>query len=372
MADAVIDLEALLAPLPTGEGGAGEDLRADFSPASPYQKLRDARAEARAEERAQETATDGQNAVPAGWRDVRRLGEQILGEKSKDFEVAAWLAEALVRLEDLPGLTAAAQLIEGLASAFWEAGFPQQDEDGYDNRAAPLGGLAGEGADGTLMAPLRRMAMFRRGDGTPVGLHLWQAAEATAALADADRRQQRIKAGVPEFGVLENEARADGKYFMQVMRDAREAQRCWEAMDATLTERFGSMAPTTRRVSELLARILEIGTRLIGPIADDKPAADSEAEAVTEEVAADQPGAVAGAAAAPRALRTREDAIRQLEELADYFRRTEPHSPLAYTLDHAVRRARMPLADLLAEVVPDDSVRQAMLNMLGIKTLEGS
>jgi type VI secretion system protein ImpA len=76
---------------------------------------------------------------------------------------------------------------------------------------------------------------------------------------------------------------------------------------------------------------------------------------------------MAGAVAAPRALRTRDDAIRQLEDLAEFFRRTEPHSPLAYTLDDAVRRARMALPDLLAEVLPDNGARQAMLTMLGIR-----
>ena len=79
----------------------------------------------------------------------------------------------------------------------------------------------------------------------------------------------------------------------------------------------------------------------------------------------DRARSMTGAAAAPRALRTREDAIRQLEDIAEFFRKTEPHSPLAYTLTDAVRRARMPLPDLLAEVLPDSGARQAMLTMLG-------
>ena len=55
------DLDALLAPV-NDEAPAGADLREDFSPASPYFRLRDARAEARAAERqlAQATALIGQ------------------------------------------------------------------------------------------------------------------------------------------------------------------------------------------------------------------------------------------------------------------------------------------------------------------------
>ncbi|WP_198376680.1 hypothetical protein [Neoroseomonas rubea] len=70
-------------------------------------------------------------------------------------------------------------------------------------------------------------------------------------------------------------------------------------------------------------------------------------------------------------MRTREDAIKQLEEIAAFFRKTEPHSPLAFTLDDAVRRARMPLPELLAEVLPDEAARKAMLNSLGIRLPEG-
>jgi type VI secretion system protein ImpA len=59
--------------------------------------------------------------------------------------------------------------------------------------------------------------------------------------------------------------------------------------------------------------------------------------------------------------------LRELERIADFFRRTEPHSPLAYTLEEAVRRGRLSWPELLAEVVPDDKVRSGMLVMLGIR-----
>ena len=64
---------------------------------------------------------------------------------------------------------------------------------------------------------------------------------------------------------------------------------------------------------------------------------------------------------------TREDMLRELERIAEFFRKTEPHSPLAYTLEEAVRRGRLTWPELLAEVVPDDKVRSGMLVMLGIR-----
>jgi type VI secretion system protein ImpA len=373
MAEDVIDLEALLAPLQTGEGGAGEDLRSDYSQTSPYMQLREARANARDEERAQDAAGEPESAPPAAWRDVRRLALLCLGDKSKDFEVAAWLAEALVRLEGLPGLSASARLIEGLADHFWEHGFPQPDEDGLEGRSVPIGGLAGEGADGTLMQPLRRMPLFRRPDGKPVGLHLWQTAEDTAMLGDEAKKKARIAAGVPDLAALSKEALAEAPKLRALAAEARRAGRDWAAMDAKLTERFGANAPSTRRVSEALQRIFEIGERLVGPIPEDA-AGPGTAEEDGAMADAGGGGAEEGAGghggSGPRALRTREDAIRQLEEIAAWFLRTEPHSPMAYTLADAVRRARLPLPDLLAEVLPNEDARKAMLTMLGIRAIQ--
>ena len=54
-------------------------------------------------------------------------------------------------------------------------------------------------------------------------------------------------------------------------------------------------------------------------------------------------------------------------DLAEFFRRTEPHSPLSYTLDEAVRRGRMSWPDLLSEVVADVDTRNNILTSLGIR-----
>jgi type VI secretion system protein ImpA len=79
---------------------------------------------------------------------------------------------------------------------------------------------------------------------------------------------------------------------------------------------------------------------------------------------------VAARAAGP--IQNREDALRQLEKLAEWFKRTEPHSPLAYTLEEAVRRGRMTLPELLGEVLGDGSARASMLAMLGIRPNSGA
>jgi len=369
MGEGVLDLEALLAPLADGEGG-GEDLRADDSYTSLYQRVRAQRNDARTGERAVDGGDPEANpaAIAEAWREVKKLGAEALSAKSKDFEVAAWMAEALVRVDGLPGLTDAALLIAGLCDQYWDQGFPSlASEDGLEDRAAPIGGLSGEGADGTLMASIRRYPLFQRGDGSDGDLFTWQRAEETAAIADAERKQARIDAGVPDFDALQNEARASAAALRAVGQEARHALEAWSAMDTALGNRFGGNAPSTRRVSEALQSIIDLVTRLAGAPSEPMPAAEEmEAGDGSAPAAAGGVAGAAGAAAGPKPLRTREDAIRQLEDIAAFFRRTEPHSPLAFTLDDAVRRARMSLPDLLTEVLPDSSARRMLLTALGI------
>ena len=373
MGEGVLDIEALLAPLATGDG-AGEDVRPDYSPNSIYQRIRTQRNDARAGERAIDGGDPDANpaAVQSAWREVKKLGVECLSGASKDFEIAAWMTEALVRLDGLKGLADGAAVIAGLCQQFWQNGHPALDgEDGVEGRSAPIGGLSGEGADGTVMAPIRNYTLFHRGDGTPCDLFTWKRAEETAALADQARKEQRLAAGVPDFDALQNEARADIATIRAAGDAARAAAAAWSAMDAALTAALGADAPSTRRVSEALAAIIEISTRIAG--APSAPVAAEATDSAGEGDGATAPAAVAGGAAvaaAPRALRTREDAIKQLEEIADFFRKTEPHSPLAFTLDDAVRRARMALPDLLAEILPDADMRKAMLNTLGIRMPE--
>jgi type VI secretion system protein ImpA len=71
-------------------------------------------------------------------------------------------------------------------------------------------------------------------------------------------------------------------------------------------------------------------------------------------------------------VRTREDAFRALLQVADYFKRTEPHSPVAYSLEQAVRWGRMALPELLTELVPEQGAREQIFKVVGIKPPEQS
>jgi type VI secretion system protein ImpA len=368
------DLDALLAPIP-GDAPAGVDLREDFSPKSPYYRLRDARAEARAAERTADAAEPDQAGggnqeavMPPQWRSVRDVAIKVLTENSKDLEVAAWLTEALVRNDGLSGLAAGAKLIGGLTEAFWDSNlYPLPDEDGIATRVAPIAGLNGVGGDGTLTQPLRKVALWQRPDGSKFGFWQYEQSVELAAITDPARLEARLQAGVLPFEDMEREARSAGPTRWAALREeTAETLQAWQAMSDVLDARAGADSPPTSRIRDLLQQMRDVAARYAPSGGEPAPSATSGAAASATAGRLSGSGAAAGTDGGA----TRDDMLRELARISEFFRRTEPHSPLAYTLEEAVRRGRMNWPELLEEIVPDPSVRSAIQTALGIKPAE--
>ena len=350
----IADLAALLVPI-EGDNPAGTDPREDFSPNSLYFRLRDARSEARAAERNADAAEPGERPALPQWAPVGRLATTLLQTQAKDLEAASWLTEALLRIEGLEGLAAGFQLLTGLVETFWDDLHPLPDDEGMARRIAPVAGLNGEGTEGTLIQPLRKVPLFTLPSGEPLALWQYEQSAELATITDAARREQRLSAGILPFDDVENAARAGIATLRQVRQSARQCIAAWQALEVAFET--NNETPPMGRVSDLLDEIVDIADRYAGSEV-------AEIDTETPEATAEQPQAQG---AAGGRITTRETALRTLEEVAEFFHRTEPHSPLAYTLREAVRRARLTWPELLEEIVPDFDTRTAILSSLGIR-----
>ncbi len=150
----VLDFAKLLAPIP-GEKPAGTDLRANAGPTSVYYQVKDGRNNARAAERRMEGGLE--DSTPPDWKTVAAAATKGLAESTKDLELTAYLIEALGRTHGFAGLRDGFKLTRGLVEQFWDGIFPTPDEEGVPSRVAPLTGLNGEDAEGTLIAPINRI-----------------------------------------------------------------------------------------------------------------------------------------------------------------------------------------------------------------------
>ena len=368
----VFDVESLAAAIP-GDAPTGADLRLDDSPVSPYYKIKDARNTARAAERAAIRDPESATEEP-DWRTVLEQGLDLLGTKAKDMEVAAWTIEALVRLHGLAGLRDGFRLVNRLVDQHWDGLWPSAAAEGVESLVAPLAGLNGDEAEGTLIGPIRALPLTEGASSGPYSLWQYEQALEVAKIADLDARQKRIDAGAVALGDFEKAVSETGvAFYRRVRDDLAQTQEAWEALCSSLEAKAGGSAPPASNIRGALAKFAEsFGFVTSSMILDEAPAVADEApgEAGGSGGGDAASGSAPAAAAAPRdagEIRTRADAFRQLERVAEWFRRVEPHSPVSYSLEQAVRWGQLPLPDLLTELIGDDNVRENVFRLTGIR-----
>src|ERR1700738_3161276 len=108
---AVIDVEELLVPI-GGDNPSGRHLASETTI---YDEIREA---GRSEEEAPQGAWERAPKV-AEWDRVIELGTECLRGRTKDLQIAAWVAEALGRLHGFGGLREGFRLLAGIQDRFW-------------------------------------------------------------------------------------------------------------------------------------------------------------------------------------------------------------------------------------------------------------
>jgi type VI secretion system protein ImpA len=361
----IVDIDAVLAPV-SEETPAGVDPRGDRKPDSLYYRVKDARNAARSEERG---AVETGGATPEGWNTVASAAVELLSSVGKDLEVAAWLVEALVRTEGFAGLRDGIQIVTGIVEKYWETCFPELDDDGIEGKVTAVAGLSGSGAVGTLIQPLRLLPLTH-GDLGSYSLYNYEQASELQKIADAARRQTRIDAGAVSMEqFMQSVAETPAAAFAMTVGLIEECLTAVGAMSVAFDAMAGNDAPPVTALRELLQQ----ADSSIRFFAADKLALMSADDPVAgEEPSPAEAGTVPSAAGRPQidGYASRNEALGELTRLAGYFRKTEPQSVISYTLDEAVRRARLTLPELLTELSADPAHVQRILLAAGIRNLE--
>ncbi|MDN7179005.1 type VI secretion system protein TssA [Caballeronia sp. SEWSISQ10-4 2] len=362
-----LDLHALLAPLPGGDG-VGDSLRAD----PVYRLIRDARHQ---DDPSLPMGEWERPLIKANWKAVAALCSEALQTRSKDFQLAAWLCEAWTHLHGIDGLVAGTQLLTGLAERYWDAAYPQLEEADTDARAAPFVWL-----NQTLALALSLNVPLMAIDGRePAALSLdeYQRAIATSgAEEDGVLTRELLEQHVVRTGNLAELARLRDS--LVVARDV------WHSFSRLIDLRLDANAPSFAPVADALAHLFRAATGLIGehavPVLPVSNALASSPIQIEEEAAvmlhaparthafAQMPMPATGAVASLTGMIVdRSHAYRLLEDIADYLARHEPHSPTPYLLKRALSWGPMSLAELMRDIGRKEGDMAAYLSMLGLE-----
>jgi type VI secretion system protein ImpA len=275
----------------------------------------------------------------ADWKFVASRCAQLLEKRSKDLQLAVWMAEALAKTAGMRGLADGLLVVAALCERYWDQVYPLPDEGGFEQR---IGNLCWIGA----RAPQLIMEMAVTEGATAFSLRDIEAARAHGADALA--------------GIDAARRRSSRAFYENLMRDCDHCAAAIADLERIVDDRLGADGPGFTQARSALQELVHFVT----PMAREGGAAP---EAGAAQQAAPASGAAAvGTPAASGPIQTRAQALAQLRAVAAFFRSTEPHSPVAYLADKAAHWGEQPLHVWLRAVVKDDASFAHLEELLGI------
>jgi type VI secretion system protein ImpA len=307
----------------------------------------------------------------ADWAAVERLCAETLAARSKDLQVACWLSEARVHLQGFAGLSVGLALLGKLCERFWPDLYPAIDQDDLSARVAPLEWLNDKLPDLLRSLPIVNSTSDAEERFSWTDYVNAQRLE-TVRQRDpksAERAQAAGAVTLARFGACRQ--RTATEMLKGTEEALKDAQRALDVLNATLEKYCAKQAPGLGGIRTAIEEILgfvavELADRRkpTALTAMLRPKASPPTAAV--------PSGVAGKASAlPPAPRTREEAYRQLSEIADFLMRTEPHSPTPYIIQRAAEWGEMPLPELIQQLSQSGSAISRLLDALGLATTAG-
>ena len=302
----------------------------------------------------------------ADWGGVIKTSTDALGSRTKDLKTAAFLVEALVKQHGLAGVRDGLRLLRELQENFWDSLHPQIEDGDLEGRVAPL-----EWLNGKLPASIKEIAVTRSRDGRAYSLLQWEESRAVENLArqKPEARDEAIAEGKLTVEQFDKAVGATPRAFYEVLVEDLDA--AWEALqslDHVLDEKFGRDAPSLVEIKKSLEQCRDVVQPIVKRKRELEPDATSAGQPPAAAGAQPEHGtsATADGPLAPIDPVNRADALRRLNAVTAFFRRTEPHSPVAYLVERAAHWGQMPLDQWLREVIHDDGVLAHVRETLGL------
>ena len=298
----------------------------------------------------------------ADWDFVVKKCANLLETKSKDLRLAVWLTEAGAKRYGLRGLAEGFNVVAGLLEQYWDQGlYPESEDDDHDQRTGNLSWILAR-----TPALLREVRITEGTKGYST-IDFEVARKHATAVANGAPQGDR-----PKLTDLENARKNSSAQFRATF--LADAQYCMEALlrfEKIADERLGMDSPGFSGAREAVQNMV---TLMPAPGAAPAPAAVEPGTFYYAEPENDQgpPVAQQGPSGASGPLRNREQAIAQLRNVADFFRRTEPHSPVSYFADKAADAAQLDLHAWLRSVVKDPGSMSHIEELLGVKPPESN
>lgn len=355
-----VDIDAILKPI-----SADKPCGVDPSDGVSFELLKDARREEDASSQG-----DWKRALKvADWPKVIQIAAQILSTEGKDLQVAVWLAEGLVKKHGSSGLRDGLKILRGLHEQYWDSFYPLIEDGDLDLRGGRLDAL-----NKLLPVAITCMPLIQPPGGPAYGyVHRKQALEVENLRRGAatDGEMKRALAEALDEGKIDKEkfdkavAATPLSYCSTILENLDQSEDEYKGLERILDDKYGHEPPSLRLIKEAVHECWDFMNDTVKNKGGVATPAVSQPELIRQEAVMAPIVQMASSGSGIMPV-DRADALRRLGAVADFFRRTEPHSPVAYLVQRAARWGAMPLEEWLQEVIKSDDVLGNVRETLGL------
>jgi type VI secretion system protein ImpA len=294
----------------------------------------------------------------ADWDFVATRCAALLAEKSKDLRLAGWLAEAGAKNGQLRGLGQGYRLLAGLCDQFWDSGlYPQSEGTDHEQRIGNLSWILGRSP-----ALVREMALTEGRDTAFSTVDFEFARKQAGSSKPEDGARAGVKLADMEAARLNNSP----EFCAGFAADARFCMDALIALEQAADARLGADSPGFSAAKDAVQTMLRAMPPALGAVNGA-----NDAGGASGAIGSEAPGPADGAAPAHPVptgpIQTRAQALTQLRLVAQFFRRTEPHSPISYFADKAADAGEQSLHAWLRSVVKDPGSLAHIEELLGVQ-----
>lgn len=271
------------------------------------------------------------------WRRVLSLIE-TQSAQTKDVWLAVYLARAGALSGKLATAVTGAQMLAGLFADYWDTVHPKLEDYGFQGRKGPCESLA---RIGPFLGPLKRIPLVEH-----PRLGVYTGADLQRFEAEGDSAEG--------FGMFRRAVQEVEKEALQASIDLLDALR--EAIrraDAVLTERAeGDTGTDFKPTYEAIEGI----RRALAPYAGITP--EPVAEAALPDAGGGAVDVGSGGPSLSGRVNSRDDVIKAIDAIAEYYQKREPGSPVPVALRRVRAWVPMDFMQVLKDIAPN-SVSEA-------------
>jgi type VI secretion system protein ImpA len=296
------------------------------------------------------------------WKEIRSTCLELFG-RSKDLRAGIALCLAELKTDGLTAFREGLAVMKGLVETHWEQVYPLLNpDDGNDptERTNIISAMATP--VGTYNDPVRFIEQLRS---APLAISL-KMGKVTKADIDASKTGATVAEGekpAPTAAQIDAAFRDTKPGELEtISKVVADSLTLVKEIDRILKEKIDyDKAPN---FGPLITDLTEIQGIVAPYIGGETPATDGGAQGTTSGGATGMRTAIAGD------IQSREDVVRMIDKICEYYSKAEPSSPVPRLLERAKRLATMDFMQAISELSPDAINR--MKDLFGIKEEESS